>query len=78
MTADDAIDRARELLGERVKHLGTPTARRKRRPIGGRRDRPTWSVMFEIVLPPGQVISPGEIIVEVDDESGIAREVALF
>ncbi len=46
--------------------LGSPYARRE--PVG---DHHRWSIVFERVMPPDVIVSPGEVIVLVDEASGI-------
>ena len=46
--------------------LDSPFARRE--PVG---DHHRWSIVFERVMPPDVVVSPGEVAVLVDEASGL-------
>ena len=67
-----AVKIAREFLQTRLPEcpvlLDSPFARRE--PVG---DHHRWSVMFERVMPPDVVVSPGEVIVLVDEVTGAAE-----
>ena len=70
VSQEHAVKIAREFLQTRLPEcpvlLDSPLARRE--PIG---DHHRWLVLFERVMPPNVVVSPGEVIVLVDEASGI-------
>jgi hypothetical protein len=69
---EHAVKIAREYLQSRMaggsaRFDGPVSVRREDARKGGTSH---WSVMFERVEPPGVVLSPGEVIVHVDEETG--------
>lgn len=79
VSQDQAIRIAREFVQQRrgpkayPLHYESPTVQHERGGYGTDRlgmGATYWTVMFELVEQPDVVVSPGEVIVYVDEESG--------
>jgi hypothetical protein len=69
MTRETAVSIAELTFGsDRVRNLESPSAIRKQRD-----SRYIWLVIFDWKEERGTVISPGEVFVEVDEETEAAR-----
>ena len=68
---EQAVEIARELLRSRASsgsvRLDTPLSVQRETRRG---NSDLWVVLFECIDPPGVVTCPGEVIVEVDEETG--------